>query len=165
MAFVTPTSFTSIDKRQRTVNFTRARRPIDKVIHVFSHIDDSSQNEAIITQPTFPATMTGLRWDFMVSQAASTGIAHIAWAIVFVRDGETIDAISISDNSTFYNPEQNVLSFGYGQIDNHVNPIHYSGSTKTMRKMMVGDKISFISLGVATNTVLTRGAVQLFLKA
>lgn len=165
MAMIAPNSFTVSDKRQRVVTVARANRPIDKKITVIAHTVDLTQVSTTVAAPTFPSTMVGLRWNFTVSQTAGTGIARGAWAIVYLREGETVDALSFVDGATFYNPEQNCLTWGYIAIDNGSNPHVIKGSTKTMRKLMVGDTIIMTSVGTSdTDVIFAQGGVQLFLK-
>jgi len=163
MAFV-PRSFEVSDKRQRVVTTSRARRPIDKVLISIGMVGNATPNATTVITATYPATMVGLRWDLNVAQSSGSGFATFAWAIVFLRDGETLDTIAFGDGSTTYKPEQNVLTFGAGQIDDNKWDRHYSGTTKTMRKLMVGDEIQFVFQGVATNEVVMFGIVQAFLK-
>jgi len=165
MAFIAPRSFEVSDKRQRVVTTSRAKRPIDKVIIVvnFSAVSATDENEEIISA-SYPATVTGLRWDFDVRQAGGTGVCDMTWAIVFLRDGETLDTLSFTAGITFYKPEQNCLVYGFQVIENKLETKHVKGSTKTMRKLMVGDSIHMIVKGVGTDTVTVKGAVQLFLK-
>ncbi len=165
MTFVAPNSFTVSDKRQRVVTVARASRPIDKTITTIQQFLNATQDQTVITNPTFPSTMTGLRWNLTFSQSAGTSLAQYQWAIVFLAQDETIDTLAFGDNLRFYTPEKNCLVWGYGTIFNMTQTNHVDGSTKTMRKLMVGDRIIFIALGIATNTVQVDGAVQLFLKA
>jgi len=163
MAFV-PRSFEVSDKRQRVVTSTRARRPIDKVLKVVAHIANATPKSTIIAQPTYPATMVGLRWEINVIQSLGTGVCTFSWAIVYLREGETLDALTFADGATLYKPEQNVLVFGTGQISNDKWDKHFSGHTKTMRKLMVGDEIVFVLQGVATNEGICNAIIQCFLK-
>jgi len=155
----------SIPNVQRVFRTTGGRRPVDKNLIAIAQtaIDATDQTTTLVTA-TFPCTIVGLRWDFSIIQTAGTGICTYYWAIVILRDGLTQPTIAISDGSTFYNPEQDVMAFGATSIDNNTQTKQYMGSTKTMRKMMGGDKLIFISKGVATNTSRVDGVIQFFCK-
>ncbi len=74
--------------------------------------------------------------------------------------------MAISDQATFYEPEQNVLAFGVGALeDEGPDSMTDSGTTKTMRKLMGGDKLVFINKGIVTNTHNTNGIIQFFCKS
>jgi len=107
--------------------------------------------------------MVGLRWNITTFQDGGSAHAEHIWAIVYLRQGETIDALTYTNGVTLYEPEQNCLVWAFGaNLPTTITP--YSGSTKTMRKMMVGDKIVFVSKGSTTNTTQFHGAIQLFQK-
>ncbi len=164
MALV-PASFNINDKRQRTVTFSAAKRPIDKVITVINHANTTSAD--VNTQlylATYPSTMTGLRWDLSFFQGSGTAVCTWVWAIIYLRQGETLDTLTFSDQVTLYEPEQSCLTWGFGIIDASTQTKRHHGSTKTMRKMQVGDTIEFIIKGVVNDGVSTRGAVQMFQK-
>ena len=74
--------------------------------------------------------------------------------------------MAISDAGTLYEPEQNVMAYGRGinTASAVATGMHYNGSTKTMRKLMGGDKLVFIMLGEATNTSSLEGCFQFFCK-
>ncbi len=160
-----PPSYNVSDKRQRTVTYAAAKRPIDKVMTV---VNQGSVGTTDVTTTIFtcsyPCTMTGLRWNLAVDQSAGTGLAQFVWSIIYLREGETIDSMVFGDGLTFYKPESSVLVWGYGSIYNLTQTKSLEGTTKTMRKMQVGDTIQFIYKGVATNTSSVFGAVQLFIK-
>jgi len=144
---------------------TGSRRPVDKQLTaVNKDATAGAQVTTTLITVTFPCTIVGLRWDLNFFQDAGTGTAIGAWAIVVLRDGVTQPTIAISDAAQFYNPEQDVMAFGMFAIDNNTETSQFIGTTKTMRKMMGGDKLVFIDLGIATNTHGLRGVVQFFCK-
>lgn len=159
-------------KRRRITQQTRVlqvsqKRPIDKslVVVAKSAIDATQVTTDLITA-TFPCTITGLRWNVAGDRAAGTGTAQLWWAIVLVKDGNSANTIAVSDAATFYEPEQNVLAFGMKAMeDEGPDTSFFEGSTKTMRKLMGGDKLIFIARGVATNTVNLNAIVQFFCKS
>lgn len=93
----------------------------------------------------------------------------IYWAIVLVKDGDAAGSIGFSDAGDFYTPEQNVLAFGVatlgGSGQNYAdNCANFSGTTKTMRKLMGGDEIHLIMRSPAIALELD-GVVQFFCKS
>ncbi len=141
------------------------KRPIDKaIISIIKSGTNATQVETILASIAFPCTLTGLRWGITFTQDAGTATAFFYWAIVIVRDGVTVSQISTSDASTFYAPEQNCLVWGNGTIENNISTDRYEGTTKTMRKMLVGDSLQFLHKGSATNTTRSDGIIQFFCK-
>ena len=144
---------------------TGSRRPVDKQL-TFIKKDgvDATDVATTLVTVTFPCTIVGLRWDMTFFQSAGTATATGSWAIVVLRDGVTQPTLAVSDAAQFYNPEQDVMSFGVYVIDNNTETKQFVGSTKTMRKMMGGDKLVFIMKGLATETSGARGVIQFFCK-
>ncbi len=142
-----------------------AKRPIDKslVAVQLTSINATDQSTTLLAV-TFPCTIVGLRWSFTVTQSAGTATAFHHWAIVRNPDGITLGTLAISDAASFFEPEQNCLVFGAGTIANNVDSTHYEGTTKTMRRMFVGDKLEFIIKGSATNESRVDGVMQFFCK-
>ena len=154
-------------KHQRTAfgSSPHAKRPIDKslVAVQLTGINATDQSTTLLAV-TFPCTMVGLRWSFTATQDAGTSTSFHHWAIVRNPDGVVLGTLAISDAAAFFEPEQNCLVFGAGTIPNNVDSTHYEGSTKTMRKLFVGDKLEFIVKGSATNTCRVDGVIQFFCK-
>jgi len=145
-----------------------AKRPIDKsLVYVAKTNLGGSQVTTDLLTATFPCTVTGLRWSLGAIADAGSAETSANWAIVVVRDGLSADTLSLTDGASFYNPEQNVLAFGTGALGPHDSGYSYQfvGETKTMRKLMGGDKLVFVALGQATNTVTIKGCVQFFCKS
>ncbi len=160
------------NKRRRTdtgfVRVTSTKRPIDKSIVVVNQSLATSQVATTLITATFPCTMTGLRWDFVVS-GNTTSIMTGYWAIVLVQDGLAASTLATSDGADLYSPEQNVLAFGSYQsadTDQGNGPMssHHTGSTKSMRKLKNGDKLQFVTI-VTSNAGILDGAVQFFCKS
>ncbi len=166
MALFEPTVFAG--KRRRT-DFTESRhtrRPIDKSLKAINKAGvDATDVTTVLLTTTFPCTIVGLRWDLTIFQDAGTGTAQFWWALVINRDGNTVGTLGVSDAAQFFEPEQNCLVFGVGSVDNNVEAVPFRGSTKTMRKMMGGDRLQFIMRGAATNTSACNGVVQFFCKS
>ncbi len=161
-----------MSKRRRVSAGRAASRPIDKVIRVIAQtgVDTTQQNTVILTAAA-ACTMTGLLWDFtFAGDAGTVGSDHdYRWAIIRAREGATLDNLTTTDAATLYTPEQDVIAWGFGIDLHHSGTIialtsanHWTGKTKIKRKLMIGDRIMFISRGIATETVRVLGAVQLF---
>lgn len=168
MAFPGAGPFVITDKRQRTATFSRAKRSIDKVMISVSHGGiDGTQVQTQLISATFPCTVTGIRWNLAFTQSAGTGQSEATWAIVLVKEGQTADAMVRTNGVQFYNPEQNCLVFGTELIHNgltHGITKKAEGTTKTMRKLMIGDDILFIFRGTTTDTAGVEGVIQFFCK-
>ncbi len=161
-----------MSKRARTSQGGRTfqvsqKRPIDKQLIVVNKDGvDATQVTTTLITATFPCTITGLRWQISTDRAAGTGTGQFYWAIVLVKDGNSANNLAVSDQATFYKPEQNVLAFGVGALEDEGPDSRLAeGSTKTMRKLMGGDALIFITKGVATNTTNFDAIVQFFCKS
>ena len=140
---------------------------MDKLLIVVSlNSLNATQQQTILTTATFPCTIVGLRWNISVFATAGTAACDFFWAIVKVPDGNTASAMAISDGAVLYAPEQSVMTWGCADVAPGDNPdtVTFTGDTKTMRKMMGGDKLIFICKGEATNETGVRGIVQFFCK-
>jgi len=111
-----------------------------------------------------PLTATGISWDFTATQDGGAALCRGSWAIVFVDENNDVETMAIADTNNLYVPEKNILARGSWNIFNYSGVVHFHGQTKSMRKMMIGDNIYFIALGVATNTTSLSGTIQLFNK-
>lgn len=161
-----------MSKRQRTNTQVarRAKRPIDKkIISVTQTVANAQVTTEIYPAATFPGTITGLRWSFNVVRifgTAATGIMR--WILVVVPAGVTIGTIGLGNSNSAYDPEQNVLAFGdccTSALATGCPTVHIEGSTKSMRKLKVGDKLMFAAIGdSASNTHTIFGTVQMFYK-
>ncbi len=171
-------SVSNVRKRRRFSSTTfvqRANRPIDKVLPGVNMLNlvNVQVTQDLVTAAT-ACTATGIRWSLnaISTDTADVGIAAGAWAIIILRDSRTAQTMSFTAGSNLYEPEQDVLSFGRwlfsGKGDaTGVGPgsMHFSGETKTMRKLKIGDKLSIIALGGAGAVEMTfSGTVQIFCK-
>lgn len=142
-----------------------AKRPIDKaIISIANTAVTGTQVVTTLATITFPCTIVGLLWDISAGTSAGSSNGTAAWAIIVVRDGEAANTIALSNASTFYAPEQNVMAFGYTVLNTGQQAIHWNGKSKTGRKMMGGDLLQLIIVGEDTNTAEFRGAIQFFCK-
>ncbi len=160
------------NKRRRTetgfVQVVSQKRPIDKGLIMVNQSTSTSQVQSGLVGATFPCTVTGLRWSLAYS-GSSAASAFGMWAIIIVRDGLSASTLSFTDESTLYAPEQDVLAFGVlraADTDGGTGPgqILIEGTTKTMRKLMGGDAILFITK-MNANAGSIVGCVQMFCKS
>lgn len=163
-------------KRGPLVVQSSVKRPIDKIIITVNHTDAAAITDGITTlqTTTFPGTVSGLRWDLTASNFTAGAIATnlIAWAIVVVRDGLTPETISLTNGTTFYAPEQDVLASGWMEVTTTI-PICTGpgicrdiGHTKTMRKLKAGDVLALIYRNdTAPLSLSFHGTVQYFYKS
>ena len=165
-----------MSKRRRGVGGVRvtAPRPIDKTLTVLTKtgVGSTTVTTDIFTATT-ACTALGVRWSFYVEgDSGTSGNPHdYIWAIALVPDGTSINAFSLTDAAQFYKPEQHLMAFGLSSSRTDAQEVTtnvtnaWNGQTKTMRKLRIGNKISFALKGIATETVRCRGVVQLFCKS
>lgn len=137
-------------KRRRTnstATFVRTdrKRPIDKnLFSIHANNVGPTQIDTVLYTATFPGTLTGLRWNVGFANGAAV-TDKLGWVIVVVPEGDSINAIGVTNGTNIYTPEKQVLAFGSMQAGSvgtdHV--VNIEGSTKTMRKLMAGDKLYF----------------------
>lgn len=157
-------------KRARMSYQVSQKRPIDKSLIVINKSAvDSTQVSTDLVTATFPCTITGLRWNLTPISASAAGDAIVQWAIILVKDGNSANTMASSDGSTLYEPEQNVLSWGMSALSETDEAGHqnytFEGDTKTMRKLMGGDKLVLIVRGATGTTFDFSGCVQFFCKS
>ncbi len=164
-----------MSKRRRTfAGRAGAARPIDKDL-IFIELNDvnATQQRTELFAATTACTILGIRWSlFVEGDAGSVGLDHdFEWIIVKRNDGEgNENNMNRTNAASFYQPEQDVLAFYVGtshasaSATTGLSVESLQGTTKTMRKMKVGDRIIFSIRGMATETVRIRGVVQLFCK-
>lgn len=152
-------------KRARTVSRSR---PIDKQLIVINKaLALGVQADTNLITATFPCTITGIRWSLGAFGNAG-GPSQVYWAIVLIKDGNAISNFATSDAASFYQPEQDVLAFGFGHtadIDAGAGNAqsHWEGSTKTMRKLMGGDSLAVVMISNGSLATFD-GIVQFFCK-
>ncbi len=118
------------------------------------------QTNTMITA-TFPCTITGIRWD--LSTTGDTDILdRMSWVIAVLRESDTVSTIAIGNNGDMYVPEQNVIAFGMSKIQGNDQVITWRGATKSMRKLMGGDRIIISALNSAAAGASLVGVVQFF---
>ncbi len=163
-----PIIISNMDPFRRTpIRFTGGKRPVDKLLINVNQTVSTTQLVTTLTTATFPCTIVGLRW-MLSTRNAGTGDLSLFWAIILVKDGESINTMATSDGSTLYAPEQNVLVWGNTSLlaqNTTTGPAgdRWIGDTKTMRKLMGGDKLVWIGLATAASASVT-GTIQFFCK-
>ena len=145
-----------------------AKRPIDKSLIAISQAAATTDETVLFTAST-ACTIVGLRWSLSFSgNSTAQVVGH--WAVIVVYDGYAANSLTTTDGSNFYEPEQNVLTFGCVTLADTDGAIpgpasHVSeGHTKTMRKMKVGDTLRLLSVANA-NTLNVKGVIQFFCKS
>lgn len=134
----------------------------------------AAKRECIIkAAATWPATITGLRWEFNIARTIDTGAlgptSTLRWVIAVVPDGSTSGTPNMATTGKTYTPEQNCLAFGsFSSSGISVVPAgvsHQVGSTKTMRKIRAGDQLMVVVMGTAVEAHEITGTVQWFEKS
>jgi hypothetical protein len=92
------------------------------------------------------------------------------WAIVHLREGETANLISLTDGSTPYVPEQDVMAFGVLSATDRGSSAgpavaRSEGTSTAQRKLKIGDSIVFIAKGHSNqNSSDIFSTIQIFYK-
>ena len=158
-------------KRSRTTIVKGAKRPVDKALITINDVIDNSQTNTGIYTATQAVTYSGAVIDLsFLPQTTSTATASYLWALIYIPEGRTANALAFSGGSTSYNPEQDVLAIGSGgsvynsttQVLAGFNHIHIV--LKSKRKMKEGDTIVLANLGSGANVGTLVGTVSLFVK-
>jgi len=148
--------------------YTKKSRKINKeLIYVDHAITNTTQVASVLINITYPCTLVGLRWDLHYV-CSSTSDVVVTWCIVKVPDTTSASTMSQTDETSFYRPEADVLTFGIlGATSNNGSRgpgmEHVTGSIKTKRKMQVNDDLTFLTKAVNTSTSTLRGIIQFFL--
>lgn len=141
----------------------RPKQHIDKYIKPLNfNQDTSSQGTVDLLDTTIPCTIRGLRWNFGVAnELGITGGRYrykCAWAIVRQPQGSSLGTLD-PEGSVLYKPEKQVIAHGEyvdsvasGTAGQYSSPqFMIEGETKSMRKMVGGDKLVFVYKAVAIN--------------
>jgi len=148
--------------------YPRKNRKINKELIYIDHpITNTTQVASVLINITYPCTLVGLRWDLLYS-CSSTSDVVVTWCIVKVPDTTSASTMSQTDETSFYRPENDVLTFGItGATSNDGNRgpglEHVTGSIKTKRKMQVNDDLTFLTKAANTSVSTLRGIIQFFL--
>ncbi len=144
-----------------------ASRPIDKSLIVLNEQIGTAQTDITLLTADAPCTIMGLRWKLNYSGTIN-GFSEVYWAIYRLKETYTAPTLSTTSNTSFLEPEQEVLTWGVSMVadtDGGVGPgISYDkGSSKTMRKLMKGDRL-VLSLITDAQSPEMAGIVQFFCK-
>ncbi len=149
------------------VNQYHTKRPITKAVQ---NINVSAaagvQVSTILLTCAVPYTITGIRWDISLENTSGAANSQMQWALIFVSQGNTANAMGTGHLTIFYQPEKELLVWGHGIAHLAAQAqaiITWRGDTKTMRKFQIGDKLELLMVGV-DGTWLGKGAVQYFRK-
>jgi len=163
-------------RRRRTYSaIISPKRPLDKQCLQIDGVASATNlatlnNTVLLYTATFPCTVTGIRYDETINIAA--GNTRGVTMIVIVRDGLALPAsLGVGTALTpLFTPEQNILvARTWGALKGAADQVAQTlikGKTKTMRKLMGGDKLYLLHQGctgagdVGFNTI-----VQFFLKS
>lgn len=98
-----------------------------------------------------------------------------AWALIHSRQGfDPANLFIAADNSNFYTgPNQDILCWGFGSTcfspvpDEPENPtlVNQERTSKTSRKMKVGDRISVANICSELQGAYLQGVIQFFIKS
>lgn len=162
-------------KRQRTVPVVVQgiqRRPIDKrLINIQIGAQTAVQTNVSLITATYPATITGIRWSFIIQSQVGGAANNGGWVLIRVKDGVAPNTFSFSNAGTLITPEQEVIAYGRWAVNdadiatsNGPSCLNIEGHTKSMRKLMGGDQIYFMINGQTAGPQTVSGTVQFFAK-
>jgi len=149
--------------------YPRKNRKINKELMYVDHaITATSQTASILINCTYPCTLVGLRWCLMMTNGSTASDNLLTWCIVKVPDTTSASTMSQTDETSFYRPEQDVLTFGLmaaEKSDGNRGPgfMYETGSIKTKRKMQANDDLTFLTKAINNTPVTVRGIIQFFL--
>jgi len=142
------------------------RRQTDKILRTLNNTASSTQTNIALYTATYPCTVSGIRWDLNVFGDPDAETRCI-FVISVVPQGQTVSTISTTDNTSFYDPEQNVLGhFSTFVTDSNAGagPVieNEKGQSMTKRRLKVGDTLVFSARGTSAETVTFFGTLQFF---
>lgn len=148
-------------KRQKVSTFHKSTRPVDKKIIVVNKtgIGGTAQVLTLFTAGS-PCTLNGLGYSF---DNVGTGAATMFWAILIQRDGDSLNTIGVSDGTSFYTPESDVLLNGVFP-QNGASAPYMNITTHCKRKLMIGDKVVFAVRADGGTTGGIAGPITMFFK-
>lgn len=143
--------------------------------HIVNVQEEWSLAQAPITQlmvATFPGTLKGLRWKFVLENLNPANEPFYRWVIAIARDGNTLSALATSTGGEMYQPATNVLAWGAGKLPAREGARHTflfqmeEGTSTGQRKMQAGDRLILkgIANGPLPTGVNVEGAIQFFFK-
>lgn len=143
----------------------RPFRPIDKLLTSVQLNVTASGATLLLATASYPCTVAGLRWSLVLSHTATNVTANCSWAIVTVSHGYSPSAISLTNGTTFYAPEQAVMAFSNGyirSISDDAGPVSqwFYDTVRTKRKLQVDDKLYLVAR--SDQDCSLRGIIQHF---
>lgn len=155
---------------ERNTIFSAKRKPKINKYLIFSDLSmaASTQTGTLLYTATYPCTLAGLRWDGVFLNTSATGDTVATWAITIERDNVATSTMAQSDAASFYQPEQDVMTFGVlvgTDRDGGTGPgyMKIGGNVKTKRKLQVGDEVRLICKPTTAQTCVMKTIVQFFL--
>ena len=95
-------------KRRRSYGPARVKRPVDKVVINETGVATTTQSNNNIYAAPVACTFAGGRITGTVNNVPGTA-ARVTLCLVHVRQGTATGTISLTDGSSTYTPEQNIL--------------------------------------------------------
>lgn len=145
----------------------RRRRATTKRIVTVAGAITSTQSQTNLFQVTYPCKITGLRWNLTISNIDDfRQIA--AWLIIVLREGDTVNSISLSEGSQLYQPQENVIAYGLTFVDQRSRSNHstkWKDSTKATRQLQSGDTLFMINVSDRAEELDLIGAIQFFVES
>jgi len=134
-------AYANMYKRRRSYGPTRPKRPVDKVVINETGVATNTQSNNNIYAAPVACTYTGGRITGAINNVPGTA-ARVTLCLVHVRQGTATGTISLTDGSSTYTPEQNILwaTTVYGTSAG-ATYIPIDVVIKTKRKMLTGDQI------------------------
>ena len=150
-------------RRRNFGPFLRSRRPVDKVVINENTTLTNTQSNNTVYSAAVACTFSGAR---IVGTIMPNGTGNGIMALVHVRQGSTISTLSVTDGSSPYTPEQNILWLkpftGVGGSTS--GPITLDVTVNTKRKMLTGDQIVLCHISNIANMASDMISVTCFIK-
>ena len=136
-----------------------AKRPVDKkVITVAkSGITTTAVTTTLFTAAA-PCTLNGL-----IFSCGASPSGPLYWFVIRVDEGDTTNAISVTDGNASYTPESDILLSGVFPVNATVSTPINLATTHAKRKLMIGDRIIFVAR-TSTSTANFDGICTMFFK-
>ena len=137
-----------------------AKRPVDKkVITVAKTAIGTTAVTTTLFTAAAPCTLNGLI--FSCGSGAVSGPLY--WFVIRVDEGDTTNAVSVTDGNASYTPESDILMSGVFPVNTASSPPTNLATTHAKRKLMIGDRIIFVAR-TASSTANFDGICTMFFK-
>ena len=148
----------------------KSTRPIDKEMRSIDVAITNVVQATVVRTAAVAETFNGgiMIGSFAVINAVANG--RCIALLVFIREGDAPNVISLGDGAHTYHPETSILWArvwrwtGVGAGDPPPDSLHFVDTIKTKRKMHPADRIEFIVLGDVLNAGRFSGAFTSFAK-